>query len=199
MYSENPDRFSGDPSHFVAWALARLPSSSRPLRILELGCGVGRDSRVLARAGHRVVAVDHSRVAIERARGRRDNPPGLEFLEDEGLARLARTASKSLDVVYAHGVYMGFREEELDELVKGLARVLRPRGRHLFAVRATIDPHFGKGREVSKDVFWGGPHPTPMHYYRRETLARFTPPGFVRFAEELREDLALWYVGDRRR
>jgi SAM-dependent methyltransferase len=198
LYERDPQRFAGEPSHFVVWALKRLPHHDRPLRILELGCGVGRDSRILASEGHQVRAVDHSRVAIGRARSGPHGPPGLEFLEEEALVAVARTPAGTVDVVYAHGLYMGFSEGELDELVAGVRRILSSGGHHLFAVRSTTDPHFGQGTEIAPDLFLGGPHGTPMRYYRRETLGRFAGPGLVRFAEELREDLALWYVGDRR-
>jgi SAM-dependent methyltransferase len=198
MYRRDRQRFAGEPSRFVAWALARVPDWPAPLRVLELGCGPGRDARVWAAAGHRVVAVDHSRVAIERARRRNRATRGIRFVRGEILTYLRRVATASVDVVYAHGVYMGFSERELDELLENVSRVLVPGGRHLFAVRATTDPHFGQGREVAPDVFLGGPHATPMHYYRRETLARFAPIGLVRFAQERRKDVDLWYVGDRR-
>ena len=46
------------------------------LPILELGCGGGHDSEILAAAGHRVVGVDLSSSAIARARER---VPSAEF------------------------------------------------------------------------------------------------------------------------
>jgi SAM-dependent methyltransferase len=62
---------------FTLWGDIRVPSelieligTQSPLRVLELGCGVGRFSRHVARAGHRVVAVDFSPVAIDKARAR---------------------------------------------------------------------------------------------------------------------------------
>ena len=128
LYERDPQRFAGEPSHFVVWALKRLPHHDRPLRILELGCGVGRDSRILASEGHQVRAVDHSRVAIGRARSGPHGPPGLEFLEEEALVAVARTPAGTVDVVYAHGLYMGFSEGELDELVAGVRRILSSGG-----------------------------------------------------------------------
>jgi 2-polyprenyl-3-methyl-5-hydroxy-6-metoxy-1,4-benzoquinol methylase len=50
--------------------VADLARGKPAQRILELGCGVGRFSRNLARAGHQVVGVDFSPVAIEKARAR---------------------------------------------------------------------------------------------------------------------------------
>src|SRR6266481_2019071 len=40
------------------------------LSVLEIGCGGGRDTEVLAGAGHRVVAIDLSADAIAKARAR---------------------------------------------------------------------------------------------------------------------------------
>jgi len=198
MYARNPDRFAGDPSHFVEWALARFPDRDGPRNVLELGCGVGRDSRVIAAAGHRVLAVDHSSVAILRARADPRSFSALRFVERDASAAVSEAKEASFDVVYAHGLYMGFTDGELGRLLDGILRILAPGGHHLFAVRSTTDPHYGQGTEIEPDVFYGGVHETPMRYYRRESLARFTRPGLVRFAEEHRPDLYLWYVGDRR-
>src|SRR3954464_15930672 len=60
---------------FTVWGDLRMPrevadlARDRPGQsILELGCGVGRFARRLARQGHRVLGVDFSPVAIEKAR-----------------------------------------------------------------------------------------------------------------------------------
>ncbi len=199
LYTADPARFAGEPSRFVAWVLDRIPRDPKGLEVLELGCGVGRDSRALAAAGCRVRAVDHSAVALARARLRRVEDGPVEFIESELLSELGRTGATSQDLVYAHGVYMAFSEPELDRLVREVRRVLRPGGLHAFAVRSTADPRFGKGREVAPDVFLGGPHELPMHYFRRQSLDRLTRPDFERLATRHRTDLALWYVLDRRR
>lgn len=46
------------------WVAARLPKGSR---VLDLACGVGYGARILAEAGHTVIAVDASTEAIEYA------------------------------------------------------------------------------------------------------------------------------------
>lgn len=177
--------------------MARFPPTGGPLRVLELGCGVGRDSRVLA-TSHEVWAVDHSSVAIARARRAARGIPRLRFEVRDALDAVTRREDTSIDVVYAHALYMGFQERELDELLGGIRRVLRPRGLHFFAVRSTTDPHYGQGTEIAPDVWYGGPHETPMHYYRRESLERLSRTGFERVEETLREDLYLWFVCDQR-
>ncbi len=198
MYARNPDLFVGPPSHFCAWAIARFPKPLEGRRLLELGCGPGRDSYELAKAGAMVRAVDHSTLAIERARARRTGGRDPEFRVATAQEALDEEPPNSVDTVYAHALYMMFSEEELDRLLSAVHRVLRPGGLHAFAVRSTTDPRCGQGTEVAPDVWTGGPHEGALRYYRRESLARFLRPGFERLAQELRTEFQLWWVLDRR-
>jgi SAM-dependent methyltransferase len=51
----------------VEHALAAFAAEGRsPLRVADLGCGVGRDSLPLLALGHRVQAIDREQVAIDR-------------------------------------------------------------------------------------------------------------------------------------
>ena len=143
-------------------------------------------------------AVDHSAIAIARGRAQKRNPARLRFEERDVLDALRATASSSVDVVYSHGLYMMLPDNEVDAIARGVFRVLRPGGLHLFAVRSTTDPMFGQGQEVAPDVWVRPPRPEPIHFYRKESLDRFTRAGFIRVEEELAADLALWYVCDRR-
>jgi SAM-dependent methyltransferase len=197
-YQQTPDRFLGPPSTFAAWALERIHALHISARVLELGSGPGRDARFLAPSVHGVRAVDHSSVAIARARAQPENPENLRFENNDLFYALSRTDAESVDVVYAHDVYMLLSDSEVDTLARKVYRVLRPGGLHLFAVRSTTDPHLGEGREVAPDVWAPLPDSEPMHYYRRDTLERFTSYGMRRVAEELEPDRHEWYVCDTR-
>jgi SAM-dependent methyltransferase len=197
MYEKNPDRFLGEPTRFFRWSLPHLVRLGSHLSVLELGCGPGRDARALAQAGHVVRAVDHSPVAIARARAQ-PQEGSLQFEQLDALRAVLGTAPSSVDVVYAHALYMILYEEELLELVHGLTRILRPGGLHLFAVRSVTDPNATRGREIAPDVRYEGPHLTPVRYYRAETVASFGRGSFERVATEFEPELHLWYVCDRR-
>lgn len=54
-----------EPNRFLADYAAGLT----PRRVLDLGCGQGRNAVWLATQGHRVTGIDQSPVAIEQARG----------------------------------------------------------------------------------------------------------------------------------
>jgi SAM-dependent methyltransferase len=197
MYEKNPDRFLGEPTRFFHWSLPYLARLGSPVSLLELGCGPGRDARALAAAGYVVRAIDHSPIAIERARAQ-PLSGSLRFEQTDVLAALRGTSPSSVDAVYAHALYMILSEDELRELLRELSRVLRPGGLHLFAVRSVTDPDTTRGREVAPDVWDEGPHTTPRRYYRAESLAAFGRGSFDRVATEFEPDLHLWYVCDRR-
>ncbi len=167
-------------------------------RILELGCGPGRDARYLADAGFRVHAVDHAAPAIARARAIAPAPSNLTFELAEARAALERRRSGSFDVVCAHALYMMLPDRELARLLAEVRRVLRPGGLHLFAVRASTDPRTLVSREVAPGVWRGGPHRTPFRYFRARTLDTLTRAGFVRVARHYERGARLWFVCDRR-
>jgi len=168
------------------------------LTVLELGCGPGRDSRAIAAAGHRVRAVDHSPVAMERARAGSDRPSTLAFELKDAESALRETPSGSLDVVYAHALYMMLSGVEMERVLAEVRRSLRPGGFHLFAVRSVSDPHAGQGEEIDRDVYVGGPHVTPVRYYRAETVDAMAERGFQLVDAQYQPDLHLYYVCHRR-
>lgn len=197
IYRKDPDRFLGAPSRFFFWSLLYLARLGPHLSVLELGSGPGRDARALASAGHVVRAVDHSAVAIDRARAQPFSG-SIRFERSDALSALRATAPSSVDAVYAHALYMMLSAKEMGELLSELSRVLRPGGLHLFALRSVTDPRAKRGRAIATDVRLGGPHGTPHRYYRAKSVASFGRGAFERVATEFVPDLHLWYVCDRR-
>jgi len=63
-YAEDGWVFGVEPNHFVSEFLVDL----EPQRVLDLGCGQGRNALWLALQGHEVTGLDLSAVAIEQAK-----------------------------------------------------------------------------------------------------------------------------------
>jgi SAM-dependent methyltransferase len=79
---QSPDHWEFDTSPFEqarARHLVEQLGSRRYGNALELGCGSGSFTRELAAIADRVLAVDISETAIERARARKLDPNGVQF------------------------------------------------------------------------------------------------------------------------
>lgn len=133
--------------------LTRLDTAA-PVRVLDLGCGTGASSLVLARAlDARITAVDAMPVFIDRLRERIDQ----ERLADRISAQLGRMESlpfddHEFDLVWAEGsIYnMGFEAG-----VRSWRRLLRPGG-----VLAVTEITWTTGRRPAEvEAHWAREYP----------------------------------------
>jgi len=112
-----------------AWVAEELraPFGSRPLRILDVGCGAGFLANPLARDGHVVTGIDLSGESLRVAQ-RHDSTRSVEYLPMD--ARTLAFPDATFDVV----CMMDFLEhlEERDAAIGEASRVLKPGGRLFF-------------------------------------------------------------------
>jgi ubiquinone/menaquinone biosynthesis C-methylase UbiE len=105
-------------------------AASGPL--LELGCGTGRISLPLAKAGVKVVGIDRSEQMLARAAARKRRVEGGECIElVRGDIRALPFASNRFDTVLApYGVLQSLlADRDLKATLESVARVLAPGGR----------------------------------------------------------------------
>jgi SAM-dependent methyltransferase len=101
-------------------------ASSRGLRVLEIGCGLGTDGAQFAEAGADYTGVDLTDAAVELARRR------FELFDLRGKFQTADAENlpfpnESFDLIYSHGVL--HHTPETGKAIQEIHRVLRPRGR----------------------------------------------------------------------
>ena len=170
-FDDEPDHGLGDPATREAWRqllAAHLPAA--PADVVDLGCGTGTLSVLLAEAGHRVRGVDLSPEMVFRATAKAAEA-GLDVPFVVGDAAAPPYEPGTADVVLCRHVLWA-----LPDPSAALARwtaLLRPGGRLVLvegrwhtgggitsaACEQLLAPHTADVRVVPlpDDIYWGGP------------------------------------------
>lgn len=143
--------WGSEPNQFVRRLCERLPVG----QALDLACGEGRNALWLARVGWKVLGVDFSPVAIERAKGHSRQESAI--VADRIRWRLVdvtveRPRPKSADLVLLS--YVHLPTEQRGQLVRSAAGAVRPGG-HLVLVghdRRNLDE--GVGGPQDRDLLY---------------------------------------------
>lgn len=169
---------SEEPSPFAQY-VATLVQPGR--RMVELGCGNGRDAVFFAGQGLYVTALDMSREAIDQLCRR--NISNAEFLCGD-FVNAAVHQPESYDYAYSRFTLHSINRNQEQVLLNNLYCGLRPQGKLFIEVRGVNDPLFGKGKQVERNAFFYDNH------YRRfivmnELTASLEQRGFrVEYAQE---------------
>ncbi len=172
---------AGTANHDVSQNMAALLDAieaPRPWRILDFGCGPGRDLNVFAALGHHAVGLDGA--AEFAAMARQDS--GCEVLQQDFLA--LDLAPASFDGVYANASLFHVPSAELPRVLRQLHASLKPGG-VLFASIPHGDNSEGwnRGRygvyhdlEAWRRYLTGAGFAELHHYYRPAGLPRAEQP-----------------------
>jgi SAM-dependent methyltransferase len=120
--------------------LPLIAAQATPPRVLELGCGEGRDTLVLLKHGVQdLTALDLSAEAVARCR----ELPGSPSCMVHDLRRPLPFPDAAYDVVLASLSLHYFRWPQTVAAVEEILRVLVPGGLLLCRVNSTHDIHYG--------------------------------------------------------
>jgi SAM-dependent methyltransferase len=122
-------------------------------RVLELGCGSGRWTGVLASRARMTVAFDPSPAGVERTMDRHMGMPGLTFVHGD-VGSLDELEDADTDLVVVHGLFRRLSSAKaVLGYVEQLGRVLAPGGRAVLAM--STDPTAGEQRASRRDLLRG--------------------------------------------
>ena len=148
-------RSAGILRHDVPFFLEHLPRRSQ--RVLELGAGTGRAAVPIAEAGHRVVAIDYDQDLLDIAARKRDTAglSGRQLTLAHGdIRELSRAKlGGTFDwICIFFNTFLAFPTlEEQDQLLQGVRRLLRPRGRFWLDIFQPDLAQLPRGRETGLD------------------------------------------------
>jgi ubiquinone/menaquinone biosynthesis C-methylase UbiE len=139
------------PSTFATWCLPLLAPESR---VIEFGCGNGRDAIYFARHAQQVIACDQSEIAIESLSAR--EYPGCihrpTFVVCD-FSRLADGQFNTVDVVYSRFTLHAVTQAEATAALAWAWRNLRSGGLLVVEVRSINGDLYGKGEPRERDAF----------------------------------------------
>jgi len=139
----------------VEWILES--TDLKNLNILDLGCGPGLYSEILAKEGHKVTGVDFSSHSIKYAKNEADKKNlDITYINENYLE--LDLEENSFDLVIL--IYTDFGvllPSERDQLLEVIKKVLKPKGIFIFDVlndKSIESKTSPKSWEVSKQGFW---------------------------------------------
>jgi 2-polyprenyl-3-methyl-5-hydroxy-6-metoxy-1,4-benzoquinol methylase len=113
-------------------AALRMVGNVKDEQLLDLSCGEGYNTRILAKKGARVIGVDFSQKMIKLARQREKRDRlGIRYYVSDA-ADLKELESKCFDVVTCFMALMDI--ERYEDAISQVARVLKKNGRFVFSI-----------------------------------------------------------------
>lgn len=120
--------------------------------VVEIGCGVGRLTRVLAARAGRVTALDISAEMLGRARELNPHLDNVDWVHGDG-ATLSGVPDGVADACFSHVVFQHVPTAEATlSYVREMGRVLRPGGWSAFLLSTGADVH--EPRDIPQRVRW---------------------------------------------
>ena len=140
------------PVPFVAESVSFFRESGAE-SILDLGCGVGRNSIYLGKNGFNVIGVDISRHALKKtkARAKIEDVPSVTVLccSMTNLPFVRQTFHAIISVSVVHHAV----KKDIQRTVNEIRKILKRDGIFLTNLLSTTDCRYGSGEEVEEGSF----------------------------------------------
>jgi ubiquinone/menaquinone biosynthesis C-methylase UbiE len=162
------------------------PHFKRGAKILELGCGVGRDAEYFAQKGHTVMATDGTSAVIEQNKAEiSSSSVTFDVLDMRQMPW--PYADSTFDVVYANLSLHYYSDEVTAAIVREARRVLRDGGYMAFACKSD-DEYYHAGKKLGNGVYVL-PDDKMIHFFSEDYMRQLvTPFANIELLDEIDED-----------
>ena len=191
-YMIMPDMFGEEMSYPCEEAM-KLDCGKK---VLELGCGQGRDTIHFAKNGYDVTALDYSPVGLKALNEKAESMGLAVNTVEHDLRKPFPVEDGAFDLCYSHMLFnMAFTDEEIEFMMGEVYRALKPGGYHVFTVRNDLDAHFGIGNSRGENIFENDGY--IVHFFSKENIEKIKGHFNIvdiRYFEEAELPRKLWCV-----
>ena len=122
-------------------------------RILDLGCGVGRNSIYLGKEGFDVVGVDISRSALKKTKAwsKIEGIPNVTVLQ--ASMTLLPFIRQTFHAVVSVSVIHHALKKDIQKTIREIHRVLKDNGLFIANLLSTKDYRYGSGEKLENETF----------------------------------------------
>ena len=143
------DEAPKEPSQFSKDVLSYLEKDKK---LIELGCGNGRDAVYFSQNGLNVMAIDQSELSIYNLEKNNHNNKKVKFIADDFI-RSNMLKELEYDYVYSRFTMHSITEEEESILLNRVYTTLKKDGLLLIEVRSIKDDIYGLGRKIARNTY----------------------------------------------
>lgn len=137
------------PSEQVIRFIKRNENGRKHMKVLDFGCGAGRNAIALANEGYQVVAMDYNQNLLDIVEGKMNESAKLdiECIKNEGTSVPCK--KNSFDRIVANGSLFFDSVDTVRDILKNLFEILKPGGLMWADFRGMDDSLYGMGEKIN--------------------------------------------------
>lgn len=138
------------PTDSVIRFVKRYYQEPSKTRILDFGCGGGRNTIALAMDGYHMVAMDYTSSAMDLVKEKNTDNYAIELVQNQGID--ISLMPESVDGIIADGSMFYNDENDTIELMKNLLKTLKSGGRFWADWRSVEDSLYHMGQKLGQGL-----------------------------------------------
>jgi tellurite methyltransferase len=160
-------------------AVINMLDKTKVKDVLDLGCGIGRHTFLLAETGFSVTAVDFSAEALSTLRkSQAEKKYQIRIINGDFTQDLF--PENTFDFILSYNVLYHDYRQDFETAIRQIHRWLRSEGMFFFTCPTQRDGKFGSGEMIAPNTYkpLNSIHPGDIHYFASEADLRDLLHGF---------------------
>lgn len=158
--------------------MLRLIGKVKDQQVLDVACGEGNNTRILASKGAKLTGIDLSKELVRHAREQeKKNQFGILYYVSDA-ADLSRFPNKHFDLVTCFMALMDI--EDYDGAIREISRVLKDEGRFIFSITHPCFEYSARTKNIERKMKYFGVRSERVPWKMERLLRPFVTTSFHR-------------------